>query len=74
MKKQEAHSAASRDEQLRRITDLQKYIDEQPTELSEFDEKLFRRLIKEITVHKKHFSPRVSGVVRVSGRVRGRVI
>ncbi|MBQ6400662.1 MAG: recombinase family protein [Firmicutes bacterium] len=56
MKKQEAHSAASRDEQLRRITDLQKYIEEQPAELAEFDEKLFRRLIKEIAVHKKHFT------------------
>ena len=56
MKKQEAHSAASRDERLRRITDLQKYIDEQPTELTGFDEKLLRRLIKEITVHKKHFA------------------
>ena len=41
---------ASRDEQIKRINDLQDYIEQQTTHLTEFDELLVRRWIKQITI------------------------
>lgn len=39
-----------RDEQIKRINDLQDYISQQTTYLTEFDEALVRRWIKQITL------------------------
>ena len=41
---------AARDEQIKRINDLQDYISQQTTYLTEFDEALVRRWIKQITI------------------------
>ena len=41
---------AARDEQIKRISDLQDYIAQQTTYLTEFDESLVRRWIKQITI------------------------
>lgn len=41
---------AARDEQIKRINDLQDYIAQQTTYLTEFDESLVRRWIKQITI------------------------
>lgn len=41
---------AARDEQLKRINDLQDYIAQQTAHLTEFDESLIRRWVKQITI------------------------
>lgn len=41
---------AARDEQIKRINDLQDYISQQTTYLTEFDESLVQRWIKQITI------------------------
>ena len=41
---------AARDEQIKRINDLQDYITQQTTYLTEFDETLVRRWVKQITI------------------------
>ena len=41
---------AAKDEQIKRINDLQDYISQQITLLTEFDEALVRRWIKQITI------------------------
>ncbi len=45
---------AARDEQIKRINDLQDYISQQTTYLTEFDEALVRRWIKQITIWGDH--------------------
>mgnify|MGYP004487041205 CR=1 FL=1 len=45
---------AARDEQIKRINDLQDYIAQQTTHLTEFDESLVRRWIKQITIWDDH--------------------
>ncbi len=47
---------AARDEQIKRINDLQDYISQQTTLLTEFDEALVRRWIKQITVWDDHIT------------------
>lgn len=48
--------SVTRDEKLSRIMDLQDFIATQPTEVTEFDEKLVKRLIGKITVFEDKFS------------------
>ncbi len=50
LKQQVAVDTASQDEQISRITELQDFISAQPTELTEFDEKLVKRWVRRITV------------------------
>lgn len=45
----------TRNEQIGRITDLQNFINEQPTDIQAFDEKLVRRLIGKITIFEDRF-------------------
>ena len=45
-----------RDEQMRLIRDLQDFIRQQPTTITEFDETLVKRLITKITVFEDHFA------------------
>ena len=47
---------AARDEQIKRINDLQDYISQQTTYLTEFDEALVRRWIKQITIWDDHIT------------------
>ena len=47
---------AARDAQITRINDLQDYIKKQPASLTEFDEALVKRWLKQITVWDDHFT------------------
>lgn len=49
-RQQAAMDTVQRDEQINRITDLQDFIKEQKTDLTEFDEALVKRWLKQITV------------------------
>lgn len=46
----------ARDAQITRITDLQDFINEQHTNLAEFDEALVKRWLKQITIWEDHFT------------------
>lgn len=56
LKNQSESDSVARDEKLSRITDLQNFVASQPTEVTEFDEKLVKRLIGKITVCVDRFS------------------
>ena len=45
-----------RDEQMKQISDLQDFIKDQPTDITEFDEMLVKRLMVTITVFEDHFT------------------
>lgn len=50
LKQQNVMDTSARDEQIRRINELQDFIRQQPTHLTEFDETLVKRWIKQITI------------------------
>lgn len=56
LRKQTTVDTATRDEQIKRINDLQDYISQQTTYLTEFDEALARRCIKQITIWDDHIT------------------
>lgn len=56
MRKQAEVDSVVRDEQMRLIRDLQDFIRQQPTTITEFDETLVKRLITKITVFEDHFT------------------
>ena len=56
---------AARDEQIKRINDLQDYIAQQTTHLTEFDEALVRRWIKQITIWDDHITVELKSGVNV---------
>lgn len=56
MRQQIIIETATRDEQIKRINDLQDYIAQQTTHLTEFDESLVRRWIKQITFWDDHIT------------------
>ena len=55
MRKQSEVDSVIKDEQMKQINDLQDFIKNQPTTVTEFDEVLVRRLIAKITVFENHF-------------------
>ncbi len=64
MKQKNFTDTAVRDEQVKRINELNEFIEQQDSELTEFDESLARRWLKEITVWDDRFSVELkSGVV-----------
>ena len=64
MKQKNFTDTAVRDEQVKRINELNDFISQQDTELTEFDESLARRWLKEITVWDDRFLVELkSGVV-----------
>lgn len=64
MKHKNFTDSAVRDEQVKRINELNDFISQQDTELTEFDESLARRWLKEITVWDDRFLVELkSGVV-----------
>ena len=64
MKQKNFTDSAVRDEQVKRINELNDFISQQDTELTEFDESLARRWLKEIVVWDDRFSVELkSGVV-----------
>ena len=56
MRKQSEVDSVVKDEQMKLITDLQDFIREQPTEITEFDETLVKRMIDRITVFDDYFT------------------
>ena len=56
LRQQTTVDTATRDEQIKRINDLQDYISQQTTYLTEFDEALVRRCIKQITIWDDHIT------------------
>lgn len=47
---------AGQDEQLKRIADMSAFLQEQPTDITEYDEQLVRRLIEKVTVYEDKFT------------------
>lgn len=56
MKQKNYTDTAVRDEQVKRINELNEFIEQQDSELTEFDESLARRWLKEIVVWDDRFS------------------
>ena len=56
LKQQSTMDTSARDEQIRRINELQDFIRHQPTHLTEFEETLVKRWVKQITVYDEHFT------------------
>lgn len=64
MKQKNFTDTAVRDEQVKRINELNEFIEQQDSELTEFDESLARRWLKEIVVWDNRFSVELkSGVI-----------
>ena len=64
MKQKNFTDTAVRDEQVKRINELNEFIEQQDSELTEFDESLARRWLKEIVVWDERFSVELkSGVI-----------
>ncbi len=64
MKQKNFTDTAVRDEQVKRINELNEFIKQQDSEMTEFDESLARRWIKEIVVWGDRFSVELkSGIV-----------
>lgn len=64
MKQKNFADTAVRDEQVKRINELNEFIEQQDSELTEFDESLARRWLKEIVVWDDRFSVELkSGVI-----------
>lgn len=55
----------ARDEQIKRINDLQDYISQQTALLTEFDEALVRRWIKHITIWDDHITVELKSGVSI---------
>lgn len=56
---------AARDAQIARINDLQDYIKKQPANLTEFDETLVKRWLKQITVWDDHFTVELKSGLKI---------
>ena len=56
---------AARDEQIKRINDLQDYISQQTTYLKEFDEALVRRWVKQITIWDDHITVELKSGLKI---------
>ena len=56
---------AQRDEQLKRITELQDFIKDKTTDLKEFDETLVVRWLKQITIYPDHCTVELKSGLKV---------
>ena len=56
---------AARDEQIKRINDLQDYIAQQTAHLTEFNESLIRRWVKQITIRDDHITVELKSGVSI---------
>ena len=65
MKQKNFTDTAVRDEQVKRINELTEFIQQQDSELTEFDESLARRWLKEIVIWDDRFSVELKSGVRV---------
>lgn len=65
MKQKNFIDTAVRDEQVKRINELTEFIEQQDSEMTEFDESLARRWIKEIVVWDDRFSVELKSGVKM---------
>lgn len=65
LRQQTTVETAAKDEQIKRINDLQDYIAQQTTHLTEFDESLVRRWIKQITIWDDHITVELKSGVSI---------
>ena len=65
LRQQTTVDTATRDEQIKRINDLQDYIAQQTTHLTKFDESLVRRWIKQITTWDDHITVELKSGVSI---------
>lgn len=65
MKQKNFTDTAVRDEQVKRINELTEFIEQQDSEMTEFDESLARRWIKEIVVWDDRFSVELKSGVKM---------
>lgn len=65
LKQQITVDAVARDEQIKRLTELQDFIRSQPAELTEFDESLVRRWFKQVTVFEDHYTVELKSGLKV---------
>ena len=65
LKQQTTVDTVARDEQIKRLTELQDFIRSQPAELTEFDETLVRRWFKQITVYEDHYTIELKSGLKV---------
>ena len=65
LRQQTTVDTAARDEQIKRINDLQDYIAQQTTHLTEFDELLVRRWIEQITIWDDHITVELKSGVSI---------
>lgn len=65
LKQQSTMDTSARDEQIRRINELQDFIRHQPTHLTEFDETLVKRWLKQITVYDDHFTVELKSGIKI---------
>lgn len=65
LRQQTTIDTAARDEQIKRINDLQDYIAQQTTHLTEFEESLVRRWIKQITIWDDHITVEMKSGVSI---------
>jgi site-specific DNA recombinase len=65
LRQQTTVDTAARDEQIKRINDLQDFIAQQTVHLTEFDEALVRRWVKQITVWDDHFTMELKSGVSI---------
>ena len=64
-RQQASMDTVQRDEQLQRITDLQDFIKDQPSELTTFDEALVKRWLKQITIWDDHCTVELKSGLKV---------
>ena len=65
MKQKNFTDTAVRNEQVKRINELNEFIEQQDSELTDFDESLARRWLKEIVVWDDRFSVELKSGVRI---------
>lgn len=64
-RQQASMDTVQRDEQLQRITKLQDFIKDQPSELTTFDEVLLKRWLKQITIWDDHCTVELKSGLKV---------
>ena len=65
LKQQTTVDTVARDEQIKRLTELQDFIRSQPAELTEFDDTLVRRWFKQITIFEDHYTVELESGLKV---------
>lgn len=66
LQEQKGMDDATQKEHTKRIKELQKFIQSQPSEITEFDESLVKKLLEKVTVHDDYLEFRFKSGVTIS--------